>query len=532
MTPETNLPPERKRSLLALRAVLALAAGAVVLSRPADTHPSCLPVLGLYLATNLVLLFEKPAAFLRRTPAMLLFLFDLGALTTLMLLGGEIRSQFYVAFFLVILLAGLTKSIRAAWGAAGIAAFVYGMATGVARPEELLEIGFTTRLALFFATAVFAGYLAEESRAEREKSRRLAHQISQERESLRRLQDLNRMLFDEAADGVLLAGPDGLVVDSNPRARELLGRDPRGVTYGKLFGMSDTQIVPALRGPFRAPNRPQEPSLMNLDLRRPDGTTVACEVVHKFFTFEGQTHSLFLLRDVGAVRSLHHRLAGLEKMSVLGQLLGSMAHEINNPLSIILGCAEMIESGAVPPEGLKEYIGHIRQAGERCRRVLNGFLDQYRSRPFIPQNVSLDGLARRTLELMEFHFRYHLVRVESDIAEGVAMRGDPRQIEQVLVNLLMNAVQAMKDQPRRVLSVRVVPDPQGPCLTVADTGCGIPPERQKNLFERGISDKEGGHGLGLSLSREIVSRHRGRIEFTSRPGQTVFTVRFPAPPAP
>lgn len=271
---------------------------------------------------------------------------------------------------------------------------------------------------------------------------------------------------------------------------------------------------------------------MNLDLQRPDGKTVTCEIIHKPFTLDGQPCSLFLLRDVGAVRSLHQRLSDLEKMSILGRLLGSMAHEINNPLSIILGYAEMIQTGVAPPEGLREYISHIREAGERCRRVLNGFLNQYRSHPFLPRDVSLDGLSRRVLELMEFHFRYHCIRVEADLEEGVTIRGDAQQIEQVLVNLLTNAVQAMKDQPRRILRVRVARDPGGPSLTVVDTGCGIPPSLQKRLFEHGMSGKDEGHGLGLFLCREIMNRHGGRIEFSSTPGRTEFVLRFPPPGGP
>ena len=527
MTPPTPLSDDRKRSLLALRVVLALAAGAVALGRPSAAHPAFLPILGLYLATDLLLLFLRPSALFRPRRIMFLFSFDLAVVTALMLLGGETRSQFYVAFFLVILMAGLTRSAKTAWATAGISALVYGLAVGASRPEQILEIGFTTRLAFFFAAAVFAGFLAEETQQEDREARRLAEEVLHEREVQQHLKNLYRLLFDESADGILLAGPDGTVRVANRRARDLLGRDPIGLTYGRIFGMSDTQIVPALKG---LPS-PKGPSIMNLDLKRPDGRTLSCEVVHKSVDLEGQPHALFLLRDVGPVRDLHRRMRELEKMSVLGRLLGSMAHEINNPLSVILGYAELIQSGAVPPENLREYVGHIREAGERCRLVLTGFLNQYRSRPFTPQDVPLGPLVRRTLELMEFHLRYHLVRSEADLDDAVSVRGDPRQIEEVLINLLINAVQAMKDQPRRILTVRLSREGGEAVLTIADTGCGIPPERQKNLFDRGVTGKDEGHGLGLSLCREIVSRHGGRIEFASRPGHTVFTVRFPSPAA-
>ncbi len=535
--------PGRKRSVAALRAVLALAAGAASLGAAGNARPAFLPALGIYAAASLVLLFERPAAFLRRAPAMVLFAFDIGAVTALMLLSGEARSQFYVVFFLVILLAGLTRSARAALPVAAIAALAYGVAAGIARPGELLEIGFTTRIAFFFAAAIFAGCLAEESRAERETalrlseeahlgretSRRLTEEVRGSQAAYRRIEDYRRMLFEESADGVLVAGPEGVIRDANARARTLLGRDPAGTTYGEILQLSDTQVLPALQ-PGGLPVSP----IVTADLARPNGTSVTCEIVHKGFKIDGKDHTLFLLRDVGPVRQMHQRMAELEKMSVLGRLLGSLAHEINNPLSIVLGYSEMLAAAPPPPEKVPEYAGHVLEAGKRCQRVLRGFLDQYRLRPFAPALKPLGEIVRGAVGLMDFHLRYHLVRAEVKADDRVFVRADAQQIEQVLINLLTNAVQAMKGRSRRILKIMAVQGPEGPLLEVSDTGCGIPPEHLKAIFDRGFTTKgEGaGHGLGLAVCREIVQRHGGRIDVASRVDQgTTFTLRFPPAPA-
>ncbi len=538
MSPPTSRPVGGGRPAAALRAVTALSAVAALLGGPGTPTPACLCVLALYAAANLFTISGRPAAVLREVPGAAIFALDLAAVTTMMLLAGEAQPRFHAVFFPLVLSAGLSMNPRPAAVAAAAALLAYGTVAGFARPGEIIEAGFAARVILLAAAAILAVFAAggkprevtsrpvEPPPPDGDKTGRLAAEV-------RRLEDYRRILFEESADGVLLAGPDWVIREANARARSMLGMDPVGTSYGDLIRMSDTQVVTALRAKELLANGPKRPAIAAVELNRPDGGKVHCEVVHKTVKIGETDHNLFLLRDVGEVRELHKRVANLEKMSVLGRLLGSLAHEINNPLTVVLGYAELIGTTDLPPESVKEYARHVLDAGRRCQHVLKGFLGQYRMRPFDMRPARLGEIVRRAMDLMDFHLRYHMVRAEIDVDDSVDIRADSQQVEQVLINLLMNAVHAMKGRQRRLLRVRATADREGPLVEISDTGCGIPPEHLKNIFDRGFSTKEieSGHGLGLPLCQEIIQRHGGRIEVSSRQDEgTTFSLRFPPAP--
>jgi PAS domain S-box-containing protein len=533
--PRPSLSSNRKRSLLALRLVLTLAVAGVSLARSENSHPAMLWVLGLYALTNFVLFFEKPISFLRKRAGMMLFVFDLAVVTLLMFLSGEVASQFYVAFSLVILMAALTRDTRASAIIALVSGVVYGIFVGISHPEELLHMSFTTRIALFFAMALLSGYLAQETRTERETTQRLAEEVRYERDAHHRLEGFYHTLFNESADGVLVAGPQGDIQEANLRAKELLGRDPTGMGYGEFLRLNESQVIRVLSSENLAGERHAGPMIINIDFVRPDGTKIACEVAHRKFETGGETHHLFLLRDVGKIRDFQKWMTTIEKMSIHGQLVGSLTHEINNPLAIILGYTELLKTGSPSPQTTIKYVDQIYEAGKRCQRVMEGFLDQYRARPFAPSLTCLTKVVRSAVGLMEFHLRYHLVQIAIEVDDRIHVFADSHEIEQILINLMTNAVQAMKDSPRRILRLAVRQDSEGVVVEVADMGPGIASADMKHLFERGFSARSdgSGHGLGLFLCQEIAHRHGGRITVESQVGQgTTFTIHFPPAPQP
>jgi len=522
----------RKRSVIALRMVMTLAVTAVTLSILSEAKATPIAVLAIYAASNLVLCFEKPASFLRRVPFAMLFVFDVGVVTTLMLAVGERGSHFYIAFFLIILLAALTRSARFAGAIAIVSAVVYAILVGVERPSDLLDIGFTTRVALFFVTALFAGYLAEEAQAERRETARLAREVSEKHEAVACIEAFYRTLFDESADGVLVAGPDGVIREANARAKQIMGRDPTGMNSGELLNLSDTHIVRL--APVDA-SGPLANLTFTVNFVHPDATSVACEVTIKSLTIEDQTHRLLLLRDVGELRQMQQRVVELEKRSMLGEFVASITHEINNPLTVVLGYAEMLKSGAIPSTEVPECAGYILDGAQRCKRVVDAFLNQCRERPFAPRPTRLGDVARSVARLMEFHMRYHLVKFSLEIADDPVVMADAQQLEQLLINLMSNAVKAMERRSPRLLKLRVAASGDSAAIEVTDSGCGIPPDVLARLFRRGFTAREdgSGHGLGLALCQEIAHRHGGHVSVESQPGSgSTFCVRLPVPTGP
>jgi two-component system NtrC family sensor kinase len=222
-----------------------------------------------------------------------------------------------------------------------------------------------------------------------------------------------------------------------------------------------------------------------------------------------------------------------EKLAAMGSLLASVAHELNNPLAVILLQADLLREEAAGG-AVAEHVEEITQAATRCERLVRNFLTLARQHPPERVAVDLNALITTTLELLEPAFRVDTVTVDLRLAaELPAIRADADQIRQVLVNLLTNAHQALREvqTPRQVmLRTRCDATRTLVILEVEDTGPGIPPALRPRIFEPFFTTKPPGMGtgLGLSLCQGIIEGHGGTIRVTSQPGQgTVFRVELP-----
>ncbi len=227
------------------------------------------------------------------------------------------------------------------------------------------------------------------------------------------------------------------------------------------------------------------------------------------------------------------RLLQTEKIAVMGQLLAGVAHELNNPLSVVTGQTALLRQmvGGGP---LAERAEKISKAAERCARIVRNFLTLARQRPPEHEQVRLNQVVREAVELLAYPLRVDDVQVTLDLVDDLpVLWADPNQLHQVVVNLVTNAHHAMREtQPPRRLTFTTQYDlaQERLSLTVADTGPGVPPEIQGRIFEPFFTTKatEQGTGLGLSLCHGIIEAHGGTIRVDSRPGQgAVFRVELP-----
>jgi len=226
-------------------------------------------------------------------------------------------------------------------------------------------------------------------------------------------------------------------------------------------------------------------------------------------------------------------LAQNEKLAEMGALLAGVAHELNNPLTVVMGHAELLV-GAAGEGPLATRAEKIAQAAERCVRIVRNFLALARQHPQERQRVALDQVVREAVELLAYSLRIDDVEVTLDLAGDLPpLWADPHQLHQVVVNLVTNAHHAMRETspPRRLtLSARADSARARVFLHVADTGPGIPPEIEARIFEPFFSTKPPGQGtgLGLALCRGMVENHGGAISVKSRPGRgAVFVVELP-----
>jgi signal transduction histidine kinase len=228
------------------------------------------------------------------------------------------------------------------------------------------------------------------------------------------------------------------------------------------------------------------------------------------------------------IQRLHQtQMSRAEHFATLGELAAGLAHEIRNPLAGIAGVIEIVSRDLPPNSPARAVIKDAKEEAIQINRILTDLLDTARPKP--PQFRVSDVCA--TAEHAVMFARQQAVTkrimVELDVSGDIPpVEHDPNQINQVLLNLLLNAIQAM-DKPGTI-RVSLENDEDAVLITVADEGNGIPPENLPNIFRPFFTTKGDGTGLGLSLARRIVEAHGGQIEVTSEVGKgSRFAIRLP-----
>jgi PAS domain S-box-containing protein len=222
-----------------------------------------------------------------------------------------------------------------------------------------------------------------------------------------------------------------------------------------------------------------------------------------------------------------------EKLATMGQLLAGVAHELNNPLSVVMGHAALLQQ-SVRNKRQKERAEKIVQAAERCARIVNNFLALARQRPPERHPVQVNTVVQEAVELLAYPLRVDSVEVVWALAEEIpVLRADAHQLHQVVVNLVANAHQAMREAagPRRLtVATGVSPGGERVWVEVRDTGPGIVAELEERIFEPFFTTKPPGvgTGLGLSLCQGIIEGHGGRIRVVRGEGSgAVFRLELP-----
>lgn len=221
-----------------------------------------------------------------------------------------------------------------------------------------------------------------------------------------------------------------------------------------------------------------------------------------------------------------------EKLSALGQMAAGIAHEINNPLAgILLYSSNMIKK--VPNKGpLREGLEVVINETKRCKTIIQDLLNFSRAGEPNTALSNINDIIEKALSMLTNEFQLHHIQVEKRLAKEMEdTLLDEKQMQQVLINLLLNAMQAIGE--KGVISIRSDVDNRKKCVRVeiADTGCGIPEDQVSKVFEPFFSTKSNGTGLGLSVSYGIVQKHKGSIRVLSRVGEgTHFILELPFPP--
>lgn len=236
------------------------------------------------------------------------------------------------------------------------------------------------------------------------------------------------------------------------------------------------------------------------------------------------------VRDITERNRLNQQLMHMERLTVIGKLTASFAHEIGTPLNIISGRAEYISQDLDNKDQVRKGLRIIIDQIDRITEIITRMLNFSRSEPRVFSQISINATVEQTLQFLAHQFRKSNISLETEFDPDLPpLRGDGNQLQQVFVNLLVNAMQAMPGGGR----IRVTTDqPNSAEVTVTceDSGEGIKPEDLPRIFEPFYTTKGlgKGSGLGLSVSQQIIANHRGRITVESALGKgSLFTVHLP-----
>jgi two-component system NtrC family sensor kinase len=350
-------------------------------------------------------------------------------------------------------------------------------------------------------------------------------------ETMRQAEWRFRTLFRAAPDAVLtVLHTTGRVREANDAVREVFGLEPHQVVGRVLLDVlvpNDRPILEEALGKAFA----GQPARVEVHIVTPEGQSRVIALAASRLPEADPPSALLVGRDMTHERELRVRLMESDRLAAVGELVAGVAHEVNNPLSSISAFAQLLLRDTALTPAQRESIEVIRGETLRASQVVKDLLAFARRSE--PQSAPLDlnSVVGRTLRMRQYQFNEASVRVETDLARDLpSVMGDARQLQQVCLNLLTNAVQAMSPGGG-LLRVRTYQANDLVRLEVQDTGPGIAVDARAHIFEPFFTTKKEGEGtgLGLSVSYGIVTTHGGAIEVVeSGPGGTTFRVTLPA----
>ncbi len=467
-------------------------------------------------------------------------LVDVGTTSYLVFFTGGAESQFVPLYLLSPLLGGVFLSVGggvllAAFSSLAYVGFYvagrqglmpttpYGLTQNLGDSAQLLRM--LLYVPLLFMVGVIGGYLGRrlrEGRRALEKARA----------------ELTRALFDTASilenmsSGLVTVDADGIVRHWNRAASEISACGAgavHGQPYARAFGPRFKEFTERLR---EALEEGVEGSRVEITVAKPDGVKVPLGMSTSLLRDpDGKRRGVIgLFQDLSDVRALEERIRRRETLAAIGELSAGIAHEIRNCLNPISGSVEVLQRELKVEGENARLLELIVRESERLDMFIRELLDYARERPIKCETLDLDALLRDTVDVAQRHpsAEGKNLRVSGQ-GEEVWAHVDSEQMRQVLMNLILNGLEAIEDEgwvevrlaPGRgqpLVASSGNPAPSLVCVEVQDTGIGIAAPEIDLIFEPFYSTKRGGTGLGLAIAHRIVERHGGALEVESRLG--------------
>jgi len=371
----------------------------------------------------------------------------------------------------------------------------------------------------------------QRSRAEvQEYSRSLEQKVAERTSELQRSEERYRSLMENAGDAILIIEPQtGAFLEVNRNACALTGY-PREA----LLSMRSADVLPEPPGP----DSDGGDFLQGETIQRREGALVTVDIRTNEIQYGGERVLCSIVRDVTEQHELERQIVQADKMASLGQLAGGVAHELNNPLGGILMNANLLMETLAPESEGYADLKRIEEDAVRCERIIKNLLDFSRQSAVTRKEVCVNDVVQRTIALLQHEADLRGVQVDCTYNDTVPIvEADPTQVQQVLVNIVINALHAMESGGQ--VQVSTFGDEGAAVIRIADDGPGFPAEIREKIFDPFFTTKDTGTGLGLSICYGIIEKHGGSIRVSSltaaeidaagrreQPG-TTFEVRLP-----
>jgi signal transduction histidine kinase/CheY-like chemotaxis protein len=376
--------------------------------------------------------------------------------------------------------------------------------------------------------------IAEQTRRAAEQRHALQHrelQLFRSQERLRQSEGRFGILFDNSPLGFALLSTGGRIEACNRMLTELLGLAPAAELprFDECVAPRDRAALAEIFRGFETSLHGEPPRSLELriELLHSEPRLARCD-----FHWIQETGQICLcVQDITSQRRLEQRLQQKEKSALLDSLAGGIAHELNNKLLPVLGFAELLQMRAGDNSELTGFCDIIRESTVEASELVGQLLQLSRPPALDPHICDFVAIVQSAIGILRFRFRDSGCEPVLDLpSQPVTIKADPAQLKQVLVNLCINALDAMHGRSRCDLHLSATEEDGGICLRVRDSGSGIPSEHLHRIFDPFFTTKgvQQGTGLGLSVCFSIVEQHGGTIEVeTTGTDGTVFAIWFP-----
>ncbi|MGA7906942.1 MAG: PAS domain S-box protein [Candidatus Sulfotelmatobacter sp.] len=358
--------------------------------------------------------------------------------------------------------------------------------------------------------------------------RKMERQLAQQEEFRRRL-------LESFPDLILVVDLEERYTFVSSRMRDLLGYQPEDVLGKKISETQDHSAELVILYRDVAFNK-RVFSSAEYGARHRDGSWRTMRAsASQFYDAEGKLGGVIIsVRDITTEKKLEQQIVQSERLAAMGAMIGGVAHELNNPLTSILGVSELLQDSQTSDSARKQ-IAMLQQQARRAAEIVHNLT--YFSRPPAPgkSKVSLGEIVERTLNLHAYSLRKNNITVDFMREPGLPyVEGDPHQLMQVFLNLILNAEQAIREaRDRGTLRIRLASNGDSVSASFQDDGPGIPAEILPSIFDPFYTTKRPGRGtgLGLSICKSVLKEHNGTVEAANAPGGgAVFTVTLRAAP--